>query len=660
MSDDIDNALDQLASSASNGPDPVDDALTKLANQKTASPQTSGPAPSLFDQALNRTSATMGLGPILPAVAHEVSGMGANIGATAKLLYDWAGGKIHSIGQADDAAQQFIREHTYNPTDPQSQQIVGAIESPKNPINWPGIGLHAAGQQVTAGLDKLGVPGQISTVVGPVAEGAGQVGLGFLGTKALRGEVPESSGAAESPNIPSGAAESPAVPKSVDITSEPVNGGLDPSAVNARAQILRSVGLDTVRNSALEGNAKNAATDFQMSKFDEPAGVQAKAQFDAERQALHNYSNSLVEKTGGTAGTDEDSLVSRGQTIAAPFDALRNWFRDQTTQLYNDAAQKSGDKPITNLEGVQTLLTDPSFKNTLMAKNQGHILNAVQSQLENVRENNPGGLTAPVAEQFRQWLNQIWTPENSSTVGKLKGAVDEDVFKNAGEDVYGPARELAKQKAATLDNPNGVAKLFDFDPQTPINRVTPYAKIPDTLTRSDPDQFSNVVNTLKQMPPELQPQAQAALSEIKAHLVNKVADAGQSTANQWNAKGVSKVINANRAKFQTVFADDPETLNGLQNLEAAGKILKVDQGYPGAAAQAHNALSRGLISRSLPRLGGTVGAGVGSVLGPLGAAGGAAIGESAGARMGNTLAEKSASKAWNRGLTSLSEKRPEQ
>lgn len=439
----------------------------------------------------------------------------------------------------------------------------------------------------------------------------------------------------------------------VKVDSEPVDGGLPKEASGERAAILKRVGLENARNSALEGDAKSAATDWQLSKFDEPAGVAAKAQFDAERQALSRHSEGIVEKTGGTLGTDEDSLNTRGQTIAKPFDALSDWFDQQRKALYSAADARGGGAPVTQLQGVDALLKDPSFRNSLLAKDQGNLLSGIQGQLEEFRKQNPNGFNVQGAEQVRQWLNQVWTNDNKWAIGRVKDALDDDVMKGAGEDLYGPARQLSRLKQQTLDNPNGVSSLMERDPQTPINRTTPFEKIPDAITRMPVAQFQSVLNTLKGMPDEIRPEADAAIGEIKAQLANKIHDAGNSTAGQWNAKAVSKVIAANKAKLSAVFS--PEELQSISDLESAGKILKVDQSYPGAAAQASNALKRGLMSRALSSLGATAGAGAGSVLGPFGAAGGAAVGEAAGSKLGGAVSERAAVKRWQSKVSSLSD-----
>jgi len=631
----------------------------------------SSSAPLYTDPSQPFTASSQGADtPIFQYLHSTLSGMSQNIGATGSVLSGLAHGNIHSISEADTTAQNYKAQNpAYQPETAAGQMISGVMGSNYNPLNWPGLATQYAGKGITAGLDAAGVPSQYSTIAGPAVEATANVAMSAYGlSKALGlGGTPELAAAPEAQTAtpePLSASSAPRgayfEPKDIPgtnltVDNEPIQGGLPPAVSAERAQILQRVGFDNARESALSGDAGAAATDFQLTKFDEPAGQSAKAQFDAERQTLVDHAKGIVTATGGTVGTDEDSLVARGQTISQPFDALRQYFDTQKQAAYDAADAKAAGKPIGQMPGVQSLLNDPDFTETLLAKDQGGLLGSMQRQFSRFQQLNPQGWMVDTAENFRKWLNQTWTPENSSTIGQVKGALDEEVFKSAGEDVYGPARQVVIMEKQTLDNPNGIAKLMDFDPKNPLNRTTAFEKIPDTLSRLPAAQFDNVVNTLQSMPDSIQPQAQAALAEIKAHLANKVLDAGSGTQGQWNAPGVSKVIKANSAKFQSAFADTPQILGQIEDLDSAGKILKVNQGYPGAAAQASNALERGLMSRSLPKFGGAVGAGAGSILGPLGAIGGAALGEAAGKRWGASMAEKASLGNWQGRVLTLSD-----
>jgi len=685
--------------------DPLDMALaTRAADTQSSDPLDTALA-AHAQNTDNKSIQTGGIRPWKSTISgmflHAATGLAANAAAGARSVYDLATGV--PLSEVDKRNQQFISEHTYQPKDAATQAADLLVDSPRSPLNWPGKAFDILSETINnatdinrlnqrkdvgggnpllsdkAGTIGYGPPstalpttGGGSTALGPIISGIGQVALGakpFVGeistdiptTRTSPGWGTEKPATTAEPSMAGASRAIPfeveAVPgkPGVSIDTEPVEGGLPKGASDARADILRRVGVENARESALQGDAKAAATDWQLSKFDEPAGVQAKAQFDAEREALQRHSKGLVEKTGGTLGTDEDSLNSRGQVIAKPFDALGEWFEQQRKKIYGTADQRAGGGPVTNLEGVDALLQDPKFRNTLLAKDQGNLLTSVENQLGEFRKQSPQGFNVAGAEQVRQWLNQIWTNDNKSAIGDLKDVLDNDVLKGAGEDIYGPARALVQMRKQTLDNPNGISRLMEHDPQTPINRTTPFEKVPDTLTRLPVAQFDNVLKTLDTMPQEIQPLAQAAKAEIKAHLLNKINDAGNSTSGQWNARGVEKVVKANSAKLQSAFADQSEVLQGVQDLRSAGNILSVNQSYPGAAAQAANAVKRGFMSRALAHVGGAAGAGAGSTLGPLGAAGGAAVGEAMGAKVGSVATEHAAVKKWQKGIRSLSD-----
>ncbi len=236
--------------------------------------------------------------------------------------------------------------------------------------------------------------------------------------------------------------------------------------------------------------------------------------------------------------------------------------------------------------------------------------------------------------------------------------LDNDVFKSAGGGIYDAAREMHAKRMATLDNPKGIAQIMDYDPRAPMNRATSYEKIPGTITKLSKAQYDHVLETLRNVPPELRPQAQAALAEIKSQWANKIKDVGEgrTPGSQWNAPAVDKFFRDNAAKIGNTFADQPEVLAQLKDLREAGNILRVDASYPGAAAQASSAVKRGVMSNVLRPLGASVGASVGgAVAGPAGAAAGGWAGDLAGARAASSVGERSALKKWQKGITPIKE-----
>ncbi len=220
-------------------------------------------------------------------------------------------------------------------------------------------------------------------------------------------------------------------------------------------------------------------------------------------------------------------------------------------------------------------------------------------------------VTPKQAEGIKQYNNSQWSPSTSGLIGKINGSIDNDTFSSAGGDIYKQARQMAALKYKTLDNPNGISKLMDTDPQTPINRVTPFNKIPDTLTRLSPDQFHHVISVLDNMPPEIQPLAQAAKNEIKGHMANQLLDAGSKTQTQWDAPSVAKVYKNNTAKYPMVFNDNE--LSKIKDLRDAGDINFIKGGYPGAAIQGSNLTNSALLA--LPSAGVAAGEVAGSLAG---------------------------------------------
>jgi hypothetical protein len=594
-----------------------------------------------------------------------LGGAAGAIGGGVRGLWDLALGRGSAQAASDvEATEQAARSGIMTPKNPAEAAGAEAAASPWNPLNWPGVALSWTGKKLGSLSESLGgspllsagletAPTTVAALYSPVK---GALSRDWSPYKVPAEEVPP---AGSSQSISAAAVGKGALPQGApEPLGAPIEGGLPQEAHDARAQTLARVGLSDARQSAITGDAKDAAVDYQMTKYDQPAGRAAAAQFEAERDALAAHTENLIGNAGGTVGMDEDALANRGATIAQPFDMLRQWFSDRTKQLYTQADARAGGAPITDLGSVDQLIESPSFRNTLMAKDQQGLLSAVKGQMENFRETNPDGFNAQGAEQVRQWLNQVWTPDNKWAVGQLKNAIDKDVLSGAGEDIYSQARAIHQLRATTLDDPRGVSQLFDTDPNTPINRSTALEKIPDKLAQLPIDQFSNVLRTLQGMPDELQPEAQAALGEIKSHLLNKVLQAGTQTsrgvgAQVWGTDRVSQILRTNAAKFRTAFSGNPDAQAGIEDLSNAGQILKVDQSYPGADAQAANAMKRGLISRTLGHLGGMAGAAAGgSIAGPIGAAVGGAGGESLGLTAGAKAAESSALKAWNKRVRS--------
>lgn len=395
-----------------------------------------------------------------------------------------------------------------------------------------------------------------------------------------------------------------------------VSGGLPAAEQSQRAAILHEVGIQQARKSAISGDSNQAAIDFQTSRLKgSPAGDAMSQQLASEKQAITGYADNIARQTGGSSLNDQSAKLARGEAILTPLEGLKEWFDNQTTALYKTADERAQGVP-TQLDNFRSVLGDDSLATNSDRVNLRTAAGAYAKKLGIIDDQGNVFANAQQAETMRKYLNENWSPQNSGLVGKLKDALDSDVMSAAGEDVYGQARALRAQRAATLDNPNGIAKLLDSSGPQGVNRSVPVEKVADTLTNMPVAQLENIVGTLKNMPPELQPMAQDALAEIKAQYAHNVKGIGANQQGQWNAKGVSQYLNNNSARMRVLF--QPDEMKQFGTLNDAGNILAKDQSYPGAYAQAHNLLRAGVthgITSGLTAAGGAVGGPLGGVIG---------------------------------------------
>lgn len=589
------------------------------------------------------------------AVLHFASSIPATIPASVAAVSQIVRGdeKYGTQEQVRAAAQRFgqaMDDYTYSPRTQTGQDITqwageklertGIQGLPIPVLNEAGAALRQAVSLATGGaragaaatLDAIGArmgrAGQVSAADAgaPTAAAAAKprIKLNVDGTT-----TPVAPAADATPGAAGAAARASAAPGAA--------GGPLPATEQARrAQVLRDIGIQDARRSVLTGDRKSGATDFQTSQLDSPAGRLLASKFDEERSALENHADSIVRGSGGTIGTDQSALYGRGNTIVGPLDSLKKWFDDRAGALYRAADEQSQGVP-TALERFRSVLADDSEMTNSDRVHLRGAINAYAKKLGILGDEGALQGNAQQAETIRKFLGENWSPANGKFVAKLKDALDEDVMSAAGGDLYGQARQMWALRKQTLDNPNGIAKIMDASGPEGINRAVPVEKIPDSLTGMSSDQFGHVVDTLKNLPPELADQGQAALAEIKAQFANKVLDAGRKTKGQWDQKAVRAYLANNNERMHQVFT--PEEMGKFRTLLDAGDILVTDQRYPGSAVQKHNLLRTGTMAAIKY---GT--AKVGAIAGPVGAVAGAAAGEKLAQKIGDAAALKAAQK----------------
>lgn len=386
--------------------------------------------------------------------------------------------------------------------------------------------------------------------------------------------------------------------------------------------LLKKIGLEEQRPSAISGDKFAAGQEFETAKLNNQVGEIARNQLAKEQNALKTFAQGILEDAGAPIA----SLEASGQTIRAPMQALSQHFDQQISNIYQAADQAASGAPIVKLSNLGDFLnTNSTFSGKAenlslrrgvraYMKEQG--MN-IDSQLQPV--------DVKASEGLRQYLNSQWSPQNSGLIGRIKEALDTDVTKAAGPDLYKDARALHATRKNTLDNPNGIAKLLNTEGPNGINQSIPDEQVGQKLIGMPTNQFKHIVDTLKNLPEGLADQGSAAIAEIKASIAKKIYSAGDSGGTQngpsvWNASNVTKELNKQRSKLAIVF--EPQELDKFKTLNDAGHILQTPSAYKGAAAQGYNYLQSGVLT-GLP----AAGAGIGAIVGgPTGAAAGGGLG----------------------------------
>lgn len=389
----------------------------------------------------------------------------------------------------------------------------------------------------------------------------------------------------------------------------------------ANIETMKKIGLDTQRKSAVSGDKFSAGQEYETAKLDNQVGKVAREQIAKEQTTLKNYAKGIIDDTGAPIGTPEAS----GQAIRAPMQALSEHFDGQIKDIYAAADKAAAGAPVVKLDTFGNLLGTNSV---FAGKAENTALRRGIRAYAKEQDMNDGPVTVQTAEGMRQYLNSQWSPQNSGLIGKIKEALDSDVTKSAGGDIYKAARALHADRKNTLDNPNGIAKLLNVEGPNGINQAIPDEQVAPKLIGMPTGQFKHILDTLKSLPEALQPQGDAALNEIKAALAKRIYAAGDTGGTQngpsvWNAANVTRELNAQKSKLALAFS--PEELAKFKTLHDAGHILQTPMAYKGAAAQGYNFLQSGVLT-GLPAAGAGLGAMIG---GPMGAAVGGAAGSGA-------------------------------
>ena len=417
------------------------------------------------------------------------------------------------------------------------------------------------------------------------------------------------------------------------IDENPVQKPVDSNEVAAKKELLARIGLNNVRTSALEGNHKEASSQFITSQASqEPYGAGMTDQINAEKDALNKHLQSVEEESGGHVvrhGTSfqEGDKIQIGKTLKNDLQSGYDAHIAEGKRLYQEADKLQGDKPV-NVNQFNDFL---GKKENFVYENEKNLQTGIKNYLDRSNlldeDGNIKPLTVKQAEGLRQYINSKYHYETSALGGQLKGLIDKDVFEQVGGETYQSARKHWGVGKDTYENPKAVGDLLA---DNGVNQKISDEKVMTKVLSLDQSQFGHLFETLKA------DNKTDSVNQIKTSLVNEIRNAGQSAPNQpWNSIAAAKEAARLSEKLRVAFADDPKGLAKVMDGIDAGNVLHIPTKYPGAGVQTHllkNKFSEMAIQRLFTTLGASGGAAAG---GPLGAA----LGGAAGEKLGSTASQ---------------------
>jgi len=454
----------------------------------------------------------------------------------------------------------------------------------------------------------------------------------FASKQGINAPLPQSSVEVSQPTAP-------VIERTFNIPQEqPINLAetqpFNPEQIGQREALLKKIGLEDIRLSALTGNPKEAASQLITSQADQgPYGSGMTHQINTEKNVLDSHFQKIQEQTGGTVirhGTNfqEGDKIKVGKTIK---DALQEGYDEhqaETKTLYKEAANAHGNTPVSVNKFNDFLNSDENFA----YQNEKGLQTGIKQFMSRNKFLDENGqvkpLTVAQAEEIRVYINSKYHHETKKLGGELKGLIDQDVFEQVGGETYQKARKNYQKGIQVYDDPKALGDLLA---DQGVNQKIPDEKVASKVVTLPNSQFEHLYNTLES------DGKTKATNQIKTSLVEQIREAGQSAKDQpFNSIAASKEAASLSEKLKIAFKNDPEGLNAIYDGIEAGNILHIPSRYQGAGVQTQ-LLKNKFSEMAIQKAGTAIGGATGGIFGPVTGAAGALIGEKAGSAGANKL-----------------------
>ena len=453
-----------------------------------------------------------------------------------------------------------------------------------------------------------------------------------------------------------------------------IAGNVSPEEQTIRSQILQPILKDSgqIRPGVLTGNEQTLRAEYNAASRPEqsPGGEMFKRQIVNEQNALTNYANERIEKTGASrlliddaerADAINNAFIGHYNPITKEFEGFTGFVNKLKSEVYDQAKKAVGENPIKSTH-IDSLLNDEQFKAGLGLKEGNESVARSAEKLINLAKT--VGFKDPITGQkykpnsingfiaVKKALNEKWDHNNKNIIGQVNRAIDQDIFAAGGEDLFKKGDALHQAEKIIFES-KGMDTIFgEFDPNG-IKKGVDQDKIMKKLNGLDTAQWKHIYNTADdiskgvlrvkgyefKIPESVIEQANMIKSEMKGSIAREIFAAGEDKAGVWNQNSANKIMNSRQGKIRYAF--DPEEQQAFYRLNLAGQIMPGIHSYEGGAMQAER---MGLLKTGISKLPFLGGALVGGATKGAGTGVGVAMGEAGQNLLLNNLSKKDAAK----------------
>jgi hypothetical protein len=453
-----------------------------------------------------------------------------------------------------------------------------------------------------------------------------------------------------------------------------IAGDVSPEEQAIRSQILQPILKDSgqIRPGVLSGNEQTLRAEHNAASRPErsPGGDMFKRQIVNEQNALTNYANERIEKTGASRALIDDAeradainnaFIGHYDPKTKEFEGFTGFVNKLKSEVYDQAKKTVGENPIKSTH-IDSLLNDEQFKAGLGLKEGNESVAKSAEKLINLAKT--VGFKDPITGQkykpnsingfiaVKKALNEKWDHNNKNIIGQVNRAIDQDIFAAGGEDLFKKGDALHQAEKIIFES-KGMDTIFgEFDPNG-IKKGVDQDKIMTKLNGLDTAQWKHIYNTADdiskgvlrvkgyefKIPESVIEQANMIKSEMKGSIAREIFAAGEDKAGVWNQNSANKIMNSRQGKIRYAF--DPEEQQAFYRLNLAGQIMPGIHSYEGGPMQAER---MGLLKTGISKLPFLGGALVGGATKGTGTGVGVAIGEAGQNLLLNNLSKKDAQK----------------